>query len=207
MNKFLKRLASRPWGSRILNGSVAAVLITSTNLITPRLLWAAHGADHQASIRDLVPYYVNFGLFVAILLVLLWKPARRFWFQRIKQMEQQLQEARQTRDVAQEALTTSRDRLNSLSELVTRTFENAKQEAKTEGAEIVSTSQQKARAIVDQAHFLAAAEESRLEQTLQRETVTAVLEKARGEIQQKLTPEQDRAHRWAALQRITDLLQ
>ena len=176
-------------------------------LLAPLSVWAAGGGGHHAGIGVLVPYYVNFSLFVVVLFLLLRNPAKRFWQQRISQMEQQMADVKRERDLAQQELNTAREKLNSLGDLLAKVFENTNHEAQTESAEISRLAAQKARAVVDQAHFLAQAEEARTERSLRVETVETVLDQARQQIQERLNQDNDRAHRWAALQRVADLLQ
>lgn len=203
----LPRFLNTLWGGAKLLwfASAAAVVV----LFPLWLLAAGQGPHPRASfpafMLSLLPYWVNFAIYVSVLYLILRKPLRRLWTARRVAIKDHVTRAAQALQMAEQQLTQAQARQASLMQALRELRREIEQETEIEIGRILSEARQRIENIARQADESALAERKTAEKVVLRQMAASAVEKARSKLQQEITPEKDRSIRLAACMAAGDL--
>jgi len=191
-----------------------AVTVLLVVLIFPALLMAAGhvGLEHELPsfkqfLKLLLPYWVNFLIYVGALYFLLRKPARRAWQGRRAAIQKHVAEAAGLLMAAERNLAAIEAKVSELPEALKSLRCEIERETEAEVAAILAEAQQRAEGIVRQAEESGLAERKFAERIARGEIVGLAMERARAKLQDEVTPQLDRSLRLAACQAVGELVQ
>ena len=133
---------NRPTGTifslKTLALSIALVLTVS------ELAVASGGAGHQPSIHDIVPFWVNFAIYIALMTVLLRNPIKNGWASRRNRIAEEVASATSDMEAAERELAAVEALTKNLSQEQERARLEILKQGELESNSIVSTSKEKA---------------------------------------------------------------
>lgn len=174
-------------------------------LVTPSLAFSAGGGE--ASISQLIPYWVNFILYLAILFFALRKVIPQSWMARRNAILENVTASARELESAEQAVRAAEERTKNLA----TEQETAKQEiirqAELEAAQIIKNATEKAERQKAQAKDLIEGETRSAEATFRAELVERALELARDKFKSGAFAAKESSYRDAALARAKRLVQ
>ena len=133
---------NRPTGTifslKTLALSIALVLTVS------ELAVASGGAGHQPSIHDIVPFWVNFAIYIALMTVLLRNPIKNGWASRRNRIAEEVASATSDMEAAERELAAVEALTKNLSHEQERARVEILKQGELESSSIVSASKEKA---------------------------------------------------------------
>lgn len=196
-----KVCAERPIGRAI---SIAVLgLLASTPALAAT--GAHHDSGHGAAI--LIPYWINFTLYAALLFVLLRKPLSRGWSSRRDTIAAAVDRGRSERERAEAALRIAKEREAAVESDIRALVAQIQSETSAEMSEILKEARERAGRVIVQGRDLIAAEERALESELRRELADEVLKRAADLLKQRVDPSLDATLRASSLKNVPQLLQ
>jgi len=165
---------------------------------------AGHVAHHP-SFADLVPFWINFIIYAALLYFLLRKKVAQFLRTRSSEIEEQVNRGAREIEASQATLLVAEERLSGAAAEVAAIEARVQLDARNEATQIFTEAEEKAARIRSQAKELVQAEKSSTENGIKRELSELVLKKTTERIARELTSENDRGRRAAALSSINAL--
>lgn len=197
--------------ARVLHGNAIACLalaLLTLALLAPLSVMAAeHGGGHGGgSILDLVPYWINFLIFVVGLWYLLRKGAVAFWEGRKQSIAESVSIAGDELRRARDKLAEVRQRFEGVEQEAEKVRVMIERETESEQQEVVSESNKRAEIALERARQTVASERSAGEKQLRRELAERVIEKARNELKEILTADEDHQRRRDVLDAFKQIL-
>lgn len=199
----LQILIQKEWFSvALIFGSV--LLLT----FSARPAFAA-GADHahEPHISDLLPYWVNFLLFVGVLYALLKKPLLVGWKTRVRSIASLVDKYENERLEARRALDDAQARADRVEADVSQLKSEINKDGDNIAEQLLAEARWQAKGIAAQAEDAIVRERILAEQRVQREFVDRVVSRSAELIKAKINPDSDRDLRSAALNGIREMLQ
>lgn len=168
----------------------------------------AHGGAHSAGgIATLIPFWVNFLLYIGLLYFLLRKQVSLTWAQRRQRISDAVQKAETELKEAEEKLRLARANFDNLEKEASKVRALIDNDAVVECDAIMAEAQKKAELAVQRAKDTAAAERSAKEKALRREIAEHVILLARQRLLEKTSYENDYGRRSSALGAFKQMLQ
>lgn len=166
-----------------------------------------HGGHHHAgSIADLAPYWINFLLYLGLLIVTLRKPISKAWAARIENIEASVNKGKNEREFAERALKEAKARETALLSEIKKITSQIKQESETESVEIVQDAKIRAERTKSQGKDMITAEAKAYEVSLKRALAEEVVKRATEILMREMNPEKDSRLRSSALKEIGSLV-
>lgn len=159
---------------------------------------AEHGVHHQPSSADLIPYWINFALYLAFLFFVLRKPVPAAWRARAKNIESMATKGAREIESAKTRLEKARGSMRSLSSDMESLATQIRNEGEEESREIVRDAKERASRIAAQGKDLMEGERRSLEGALKREMIGLVMKKAEELVSKDHSVDKDGALRSAA---------
>lgn len=198
MTQLLRKL------KRWIGFALVIVLFESTNVFASA---ASHGTAHESpGISSLIPYWVNFILFVGILYFLLRKKVPLMWAERRDKVAEGIDKASAELKEAEAKLREARHNFDNVEEEVSKLKALIRNEAAMEHDSILAEAKKKADLIIQRAKDTAASERSSAEKVLRREMGERVLLLARQRILKQTSPENDRERRLCTMEAFKEML-
>lgn len=181
------------------------LIVCAVIILTPLYAYAA-SEGHESSFSDLIPYWVNFLLYLAILYKFLAKPVSQGWASRAATIESAVSRGVTERAQAQKLLDEAVARKNLLSKELRELEEEIHHQQEHESLEIINDGIERASRVNAQAQDMMKAEQKAFEASLRKDLSEEVLKKAKAILSQKLDAQSDRKLREEAVQGIPQLL-
>lgn len=126
--------------------SSRAALATSLMLAVahPEFAFASGGAGHNPSIHDIVPFWVNFVIYIALMTVLLRKPIKNGWASRRNRIAEEVASATADMEAAERELAAVEALTKNLSQEQERARVEILRQGELESNSIVSAAKEKA---------------------------------------------------------------
>lgn len=140
---------TRPTGTMLslkTSTYVRAVVVTSlvTTLASSDFAFASGGVGHHPSIHDIVPFWVNFVIYVALMTVLLRKPIKNGWASRRSRIAEEVSSATSDMEAAERELAAVEALTKNLSQEQERARVEILKQGELESDAIVSSAHEKA---------------------------------------------------------------
>ncbi len=165
-------------------------------MLAPSLACASEGgAHHGASPLALIPYWVNFLLYLGLLYFFLRKEIPRMWAERREGIDRAVKGAAAELEKAVTALETAHERFDNVEEEVRRIKEQIRKDTLIERDAILEDAKRQCERAFQRAHETAASERARAELGVRRELAEHVLANAARRLKERVTPESDRPRR------------
>lgn len=169
-------------------------------------LAAAEAKGHEQGFSTLIPYWVNFILFVGLLYFLLRKKARAGWAQRRETIENNIDRALAELQQAEQKLHQALKNLDNVAGEASKVEDLLRKEAITEHDAIIAEAKSKAELIIKRAKETAEAEKTSAIQALRSEMVERVVQRARERLLDRLSPAFDYERRQQVLGSFKQML-
>ncbi|NMC64411.1 MAG: ATP synthase F0 subunit B [SAR324 cluster bacterium] len=184
--------------------SLVIVLFESTNVCASG---ASHGTAHKSpGISSLIPYWVNFILFLGILYILLRKKVPLIWAERRDKIAEGIDKASVELKEAEAKLREARHNFDNVEEEISKVKALIRNEAAMEHDSILAEAKKKADLIIQRAKDTAASERSSAEKLLRREMGERVLLLARQRLLKQISPENDYQRRLCTMEAFKEML-
>jgi F0F1-type ATP synthase membrane subunit b/b' len=136
--------------------AVRMVLATSLTLALAHsdFAFASGGAGHQPSIHDIVPFWVNFVIYIALMTVLLRKPIKNGWASRRSRIAEEVASATADMEAAERELAAVEALTKNLSHEQERARVEVLKQGELESNSIVSAAKEKATRLASSARDL-----------------------------------------------------
>jgi len=168
---------------------------------------SSHGAAHGSpGISSLIPYWVNFILFIGILYFLLRKKVPLMWAERREKIAGEIDKASVELKEAEAKLREARNNFDNVEEEIAKAKALIKSEAVMEHEAILTEAKKKADLILQRAKDTAASERSSAEKTLRREMAERVLLLAKQRILKETSPDNDYKRRHRTMEAFKGML-
>lgn len=166
-------------------------------VLIPAAALASEGGSHHggASPLALIPYWINFLLYVGLLYYLLKDQIPKMWAQRREGIDRAIKDAAAELERATFALKTARERFDNVEEEARKIKDVIRKDAFTERDAILEDAKKQCERALQRAHETAASERGQVEQALRRELADHVLANATRRLKEHVTPESDRPRR------------
>jgi F-type H+-transporting ATPase subunit b len=164
---------------------------------------SGHGA---ATIEGLIPYAVNFTLYVSILFYFLRKPIKQAWANRIVQIRNQVQSGQAERVAAENRLNQAKDNLANLNSQIDTLKEDFTASLKLEASTILKDAHDRALRIREQGQSMAIAETNSMKKKFKSELALAVIEKAKETLKKETSNDVDKVSRQKTLNNLNAVL-
>jgi F0F1-type ATP synthase membrane subunit b/b' len=140
---------TRPTGtsqSPAISTSVPSVVVLSLGLALSisEAAFAAGGAGHHPSIHDIVPFWVNFVIYLALITALLRKPLKNGWASRRNRIADEVASATSEMEAAERELAAVEALTTNLSQEQERARVEILKQGELEAEEILSSAREKA---------------------------------------------------------------
>ena len=175
-------------------------------LLCARAAFASEGHGEGGGLSHLVPYWINFLLYVGLLYYLLKKIVVDFWQARRSGIADAIDESLSQLAKAEAKLVESRERLRNVEREVMQLQTGIERDGQGEAAEIVAEAHRKAGLTVQRAHETCATERVNAEKELRQELAARVVEHARQRLAAGASAESDYARRQNAASTFKSLL-
>ena len=183
------------------------LLLSFAPLFSAATAFAEEAPEKAETIGDLAWYYLNFGLYVAILYFLLRKPIVQTWQTRRNAIEADVVRGKEDLKTASAALADAKKKIATLDAECQRENDSIRKSTEGEKALILEEAKRRAQAIARQTEESIVAEQRHAETSLRREIGQVVLEKATELLKRELTPEADKELRRSVASGIGKLAQ
>lgn len=181
------------------------VVIINPTLVAASTEAGTHG-QHVPSFSDIIPYWINFSLYVLILWKLLSKPVSRSWATRTREIEEAVNKGERARDEALQLLENAKTRRLSLSQTQKELEEDILHSQEHEVLEIIKDGMERAARVTAQSQDMVKAEQKSFEASLRSELSDKVLGRAKEILYKKIDAQSDKKLRDDARQGLPELL-
>lgn len=169
--------------------------------------FAAESGHHAEPVfTDIIPYWVNFVLYVLLLVWLLKAPVSSGWEARKENIRVSVHRGRTEREAAESALREAEGAEAAVAASIKALTDQIAREAASEAAEIVREAKEKAARTKQQGADMLAAEEKAFESALKKELAEAVVRKATERLMRDMNVEKDAPLRASALRALGNLV-
>ena len=151
-----------------------------------------HAEGHAA---DLVPYWINFGIYIVALIFLLRNPIASAWSARIVSIEASVSKGRKDREVAQSNLDSAKQRERSKEQTIQNLTLQIEKEAELEVEEVLRDGKERAARIAQQGKEMLQAEEKALGSDLKKMLADEVVRRAEQKLKGTMTEGKDEQRR------------
>ncbi|RMG44105.1 MAG: hypothetical protein D6719_02440 [Candidatus Dadabacteria bacterium] len=158
-----------------------------------------HGGHHQPSFSDIIPFWINFSVYVVVLFVLLKKPLKSGWLARRSAIEEAVSRAERAYKEASEKLHEAKGKLAGLEQEIVTIRDAIAAEAEREAGEILSAGKKRAELIGTNLRETIEMEERAAERAVREEVADYVISKVRDRLINEIDPTFDKSLREAAL--------
>lgn len=136
--------------------STRAVVAASLMLATAHsdVVVASGGAGHHPSIQDIVPFWINFVIYIALMTVLLRKPIRNGWTSRRDRIAEEVTSATADMEAAERELAAVEALTKNLSQEQERARLEIVKQGELESTSIISAAREKAARLASSAQDL-----------------------------------------------------
>ncbi len=173
----------------------------------PELAHAASGAHgHAPSFADIIPYWINFSLYVLVLFFLLRKPIAKGWNGRTEAIAAAVNKGKTEREQAEQLLAAAKSKQSSLASEIAALVAQIKNETAAETQEILKDSAERAERIKTQGKEMLAAEEKAFKSALRKELADEVLKRATDILKKDLNASSDATLRTSSMNTVGQLL-
>lgn len=193
------------WNIGVLGG-VAAFAISAIAIVEPA--FAAGGGDgHHASFVDIIPYWVNFLLYVSIMYFIFRGSAAEAWRRRRANIEASISAIEKEMAALEAKIGEARGKLASIDKDIERINTEIGREAEGESSLVLAEAERAAKRIREQGQDLIKAERRSIEASVQQELAENVIRIATEKLKAESSPQADRTRRDASLGHIGQLVQ
>lgn len=165
-----------------------------------------HEAAHHGSSADLIPFWINFSLYVVVLFVLVRKPIASGWASRRDGIAAAVNKGKVERDQAESALRIAKGKESMLSSDIAALLAQVKNDTKAETEEVLRDAHERASRISAQGKDLLTAEQKAFETSLRKELADEVLKRATEILKKDMNASSDAALRTSSLNTVGQLL-
>ena len=147
----------RPTGTiLLLTTSTSTRILTATALViaTSDLALASGGAGHTPSIHDIVPFWVNFAIYLVLMTVLLRNPIKNGWSSRRSRIAEEVSSATTDMQAAERELAAVEALTKNLSQEQNRARIEILKQGELEADAVISAAKEKAVRLASQAKDL-----------------------------------------------------
>jgi F-type H+-transporting ATPase subunit b len=157
----------------------------------PAIAAASAGGDHGGGGWEATDTYrvMNFVVLAAVLIYLLRKPASQFLSDRIKGIQEQLEELESKKEAAEQKLAEYNERLNKLSSEAEAIIEQYRKQGETARDRILQEAEAAAEKLEEQARRTIAHEFEQAKKELETEVLEKAIAKAEDKLKQSMTAE------------------
>jgi F-type H+-transporting ATPase subunit b len=199
MNQIEKK--ARNHSFRLFGGVVLAVVIL------PSLAFAGGGEGYVPSIADTLKYWVNFLIFMGVMVFILRKPFGAFWVSRAETIHAAVNAGQEAARLAGERLESAKARIANLAEEIAALQARIATESEDESKRLLTEARQRAEAIQARAREAVQAERMNLEVRIREEIANQIVERAEQLARERLDAATDRRLRDATLSGVSGLIQ
>jgi len=172
--------------------TTAILLAVAAAMLSPSLALAGGGEGHGgADWLKLILAFVNFTLFVGLLVFFLRKPMKSFFATRRDEIEKRLREAAELKQQASDKYQEYEAKLKALEEEGARILADARAEGEDEKKRILEAAEKMAARVADDAQRRIDAEVRAARIALRKEAVSEAVDAARRILAQQLTADDD----------------
>lgn len=168
---------------------------------------AAGGGHAAADPAHLIPYLVNFIVFLGILTYLLRRRFIKMLLNRSRSYRRMVRRSAHTWQQARQALAAARSKFETAGDEGVRIQRNIAEESEREAAALLTEARHRAERIIEQARRTAEAERAAAERGVKSEVAALVVERAAEQLRRRHNLESDRRLRDSALGRIRQIAQ
>ena len=159
--------------------TVSTLLLTNVAAVLAESEEGGHHAGHvPADVSTLIPYAVNFSLYVLLLVVTLRKPLSSFWSNRVTTLEASVSAGQLETAKATETLRAAQIRAASINSEIDRIKNDIGKDAKTEAQEILKSAHERALRIREQGRSLAEGDSNHARASYRQKLSKLVVSKA-----------------------------
>jgi F-type H+-transporting ATPase subunit b len=197
--------------SRDLADKVKAASLLSISLISMTLLGAvdalaASGHHGQATPDGLIPYAVNFVLYVSIIFYFCRKPVKQAWTNRISDISAQVQSSQAQRLQAEQKLSVAKQRFESINTLLGTLQEESEASINSEAQAILKDARDRATRIREQGQSMVQAEKNSARRRFRKELAEAIVAKAKATLKKETSADVDKNSRMKTIESIGALI-
>lgn len=166
-----------------------------------------HHAGHSASFSTLIPFWINFAIYVAILYFILRNKVAAGWGSRRDTIVEAVQKGTAAREGAKERLELAQRQWEKVEQSIQATKSEIAASADAEAKLLVSDAKARAQRMLEQARESAQGELRAAEIKLRRECAHRVVDRATEELKRKLTVDSDKLRRERTMSSVRQLVQ
>ncbi len=166
-----------------------------------------HTAHHQPSIIELVPSWINFSIYCALMYFILRKPLTAAWLKRVDSIAALVHQGEEEHAAADKDLREAKKQFSSLEANIRLLNEQIEAEAENESGLILKEAEEHVARLSAQTRELVAAESRATENAIKAELSERILSQALVKLQRQVTPESDKDCRAASINGLGALLQ
>lgn len=167
---------------------------------------AGHGGGHEGSPSDLIPYWINFATYIALMFLCFRKLIANGWVARKDQIATLVNKGKIERAAAEDALRAAKAKQATIQSQVQDLLTQIKREGVAEVQEILQDAKARAERARVQGEEMLAAEQKAFETALKRELAEAVVTKATEMLKGKVNADTDAGLRAKAVGNIGELV-
>ena len=173
------------------------------------IAFAAEGKGESESegISSLIPFWVNFILYIGLIYFLVKDKARVGWEKRVSSIEAAVTQGSRDLEAAQRELNDARAAFSKIDHEIRAITERTAQDAENECRKIIEEANTRAALSIARAKDLAQSEARAFADALRREVADLVLEKATQRLKSEWNIEKDRSRRDCAINGVKALIQ
>ena len=176
-------------------------------VVLPSLALAGGGAGYVPSIADTFKYWVNFLLFMGVMVFILRKPFGAFWVSRAEAIHSAVNAGKEAARLAEERLESAKARTANVAQEIAALQARIATESEDESKRLLTEARQRAEAIQARAREAVQAERVNLEARIREEIANQIVERAEQLARERLDAATDRRLRDATLSGVGGLIQ
>lgn len=207
MNTSLDRNIGVRDGSSTRRGLVALVLVVAPLAAVQPALAAGGGDGHHASFVDIIPYWVNFLIYVSLIYLVFRGSAVEAWRRRRANIKKSISAIEEEMASLDAKIAEARAKLTGIGKDVERISTEIGREADSESSLVIADAERAAKRVREQGQDLIKAERRNVEVSVQQELVENVMRLATERLKAESNPETDRSRRDASIGHIGQLVQ
>ena len=197
---------SRDLADKVKSASLVSVAVICLSLVSATEAFAASGHHGQATIDGLIPYTVNFILYVSILFYFCRKPVKRAWANRINGISAQVESSQAQRLIAEEKLKVAKQRFESINTLLGTLQEESEASINSEAQAILRDARDRATRIREQGQSMVQAEKNSARKRFRKELAEAIVSKAKATLKKETSADADKNSRMKSIESIGALI-
>lgn len=182
-------------------------LVVAGAVFSPAAAYAAgHGEGHTPQITDLIPYVINFLIYLFVIWYFAKKPFCNAWSARREQISADMKKAAAEYDTADAKLQGAMQRIANLTSEQERLAREIAKETEHESEQLLIDARARSGRIIEQAKVTIAREERAAEAAVRKEIAELVLQRVRAKLAGELDVNSDKPLRDAVLGGVRGLL-